>query len=314
MNAGAIAFLEGILFVGENFGRGRVLVFDEDGRGLHAGFELGPGSAVSGLVADSDRRLWIADTASRHVRLWNVFGREDAGFVPQGGVLEAAAGGRTDGPVDVALAAGSTYTGVWALEGGLRRSAVGLYLPDGTRLEGLRSEGNPKQAFDHGTRLATAGELVAVLEHGRRQVQVFRGLEFHFAIPLMRAAGVSADRAVALALLTDGSALVGLGPSEDAEVDPGAGVVERILWLEPSGHVRAEIANSASPQHPGGSTIDGLVDFALDPGSDPTAHSARDASQAALYVLDRLGKRVQVFNLEGRAWGAFDTEEPFVVD
>ena len=130
----------------------------------------------------------------------------------------------------------------------------------------------------------------------------------------MRAAGVSADRAVALALLADGSALVGLGPSEDAEVDPGAGVVERILWLEPSGHVRAEIANSAAPQHPGGATIDGLVDFALDPASDPTAHPARDASHAALYVLDRLGKRVQVFNLEGRAWGAFDTEAPFVAD
>lgn len=296
MNEGAIAFLEGILFVGENFGRGRVLVFDAEGRGLHAGFGLGPRSAVSGLIADSDRRLWIADTVTRRVRAWNVFGREDVGFAPVAPEVEAPTGGVEDGPIDVALAAGRTYTGVWVAEGGRRRSAVGLYLPDGTRLEALRSEGDPKRAFERVTRVATAGELVGVLEHGARQVQVFRGLDFHFAIPLERAMGRDAGRAVALGLLEDGSALVGFG----AEADGGA-LVERILWLEPSGHVRREVANSAAPTHPGGATIAGLVDLALESG----------AASTALYVLDELGRRVQVFNLEGRAWGAFETATPY---
>lgn len=305
MNDGAIAFHEGILFVGENFGRGRVLVFDAEGRGVHAGFELGARSVVSGLVADSDRRLWIADTAARRVRAWNVFGREDAGFVARARQPETASA--EDGPLDVALAPGEAYTGVWVASGGVRRGAVGLFLPDGTRLEVLRSEGDPKRAFEHVVRLATAGELIGVLERGRARVQVFRGLDFHFAIPLERALGElrrsgGAGRPVALGLLDDGSALVGFGPGEglrDGEAHP-----ERILWLEPSGHVRREVLSSAGPTHPGGATIAGLVDFAL----EDTHHGT------ALYVLDQLGQRVQVFNLEGRHWGSFETDAPFVAE
>jgi hypothetical protein len=297
MNAGAITFLEGVLFVGENFGRGRVLVFDGEGRGLHAGFELGSRSAVSGLIADSDRRLWIADTESKLVRAWNVFGREDQGFAPATYALDAPAGGIEDGPVDVALSAGSTWTGLWVAMGGQRRGAVGLYLADGTRLESLRSQGLPQNVFDRVTRLATAGELVGALEAGAHRVQIFRRLDFHMAMPLGRLGFLGAGRAVALELLEDGSAVVGFA-AEDA------GGVDRILWLDPTGQVRGEVANSSAPTHPGGATISGLVDLALE-----APHA-----EAALFVLDQLGARVQVLNLRGRAWGAFETDTPYSAD
>lgn len=297
MNAGAITFLEGVLFVGENFGRGRVLVFDGEGRGLHAGFELGARSSVSGLIADSDRRLWIADTESKLVRAWNVFGREGKGFAPKTYALDAPAGGIEDGPVDVALSAGSTWTGLWVAMGGQRRGAVGLYLADGTRLESLRSEGLPQNVFDRVTRLATAGELIGVLEAGAHRVQVFRRLDFHMAMPLGRLGAFGAGRAVALELLEDGSAVVGFA-AEDADG------IDRILWLDPTGQVRGEVANSLAPTHPGGATIAGLVDFALEAQHD----------EAALFVLDQQGARIQVFNLSGRAWGGFETDTPYSAD
>lgn len=282
MNGGGLALSEGVLFWGLDSGRGLVRAFDFEGRALGASLDLGPGSSVSGLVADADRRVWVADTRRGLLLGLTLFGYEGAEFRPTAGELEAPAGGRVDGPVDVALAPSKELLGLWIASGGRRRAAVGLYLPDGTRLEALRSMGDPKRAFDRVTRLSGAGELLAVLEGGAGRVQVFRRGDFHFAL------GTNAPRGQpirAVALLSDGRFVVALGDGDG----------ERVLLLDAAGRELRQLA-PGSPSEGGGST-DAVVDLCVEPG-------ARDR-EARLFVLDREGLRVQVFNLEGRCYGAF---------
>jgi len=279
MNGGALALSEGVLFWGLDLGRGIVRAFDFDGRALGAGLDLGPASSVSGIVADADRRVWVADTRRGQLRGLNLFGYEGAEFVPEGGPLEAPGGGFSDGPVDVALAPGRELLGLWVALGGTRRGAVGLFLPDGTRLESLRSMGNPKLSFDRVTRLSGSGELLAVLETGEARVQVFRRGEFHFAF----APGHGRLRAVAV--LVDGRFVVALGDDH----------AERVVLFDAA--VREQRQLAPRPANEGGGEARGVVDVVVD--QQPSDAGSR------LFLLDLEGTRVQVLNLKGRCYGAF---------
>jgi hypothetical protein len=288
VNGGGLALREGVLFWGVDLGGGAVRAFDLDGRPLGPRLDLGPKSSVSGLVADGDRRLWIADTQRGELRGMNLFGYEGAEFVPLAGKLEAPVGGVSDGPVDVALAPGEAYVGLWVARGGRRRAAVGLFLPDGTRLQALRSLGDPKASFDRVTRLAGAGELLAVLEAGEGRVQVFRRTDFHFAF------APKGGHLAAGAGLADGRFVVGLG-------EEGG---ERLVLFDAAGRAVRELAPEVADA--GGGDVTGIVDLAVEErGSD---------RRSRLFLLDREGTRVQVFNLEGRCYGAFggfDDESSF---
>lgn len=281
MNGGALALREGVLFWGANLGHGEVFTFDLDGRPLEPKLDLGPRSSVSGLAADGDRRLWIADTQRGELRGHNLFGFEGAHFEPTAGALEAPVGGLVDGPVDVALAPGDDYLGLWVATGGVRRAAVGLFLPDGTRLTALRSEGDPKRPFERVTRLSSAAGRLAVLESGAGRIQVFRGADFHFGFLS------GADRPRALVLLEDGRCVVALG----------ADGAERLALFDASGRERKQLAGSVPDADGELGSVEGAVALAVeDVGSDRAAR---------LFLLDREGTRVQVFNLEGRCYGGF---------
>ncbi len=298
MNGGSLALFEGVLYWGLDRGRGAaVCAHDLDGHPLEV--ELGPrpgdaagatGASVSGLAVDADRRMWLADTRAGLVRGYSLFGREGASFAPQPGPLEAPAADYVDGPVDLAVAPGETWTGLWVASGGERRGAVGLYLPDGTRLASLRSEGDPKRAFRRVVRLAVRGEELWVLEAGARRVQVFRRGEFHFLFDLRAlAAGRTWPRA--LWPLSDGRLVLAVaGESGD----------DAVLLLDHSGHslrVLVEGADAELGAEPPEGRVLGPVDLAVE--------EAAEDRRARLVLCDLEGARVQVFNLEGRCYGSF---------
>ncbi|MDF1798530.1 MAG: hypothetical protein P1V81_05100, partial [Planctomycetota bacterium] len=240
MNGGSLALFEGVLYWGLNSGAGAgVRAHDLNGHPLDV--ELGPGpgdsrgSSVSGLAVDPDRRLWMADTLGRCVRGYSLFGREGGRFEPETGALEAPAARYVDGPVDLVVAPGDTWRGLWVATGGERRAAVGLHLPDGTRLATLRSEGDPKRAFRRITRLAARGEELWVLESGARRVQVFRRGDFHFLFGLPEAVRRGRSWPRALWPLSDGRLVLA--------VDDGGGEARgaAVRRLDQGGHVSGPV-------------------------------------------------------------------------
>ena len=308
MNGGSLALFEGVLYWGLDRGReAAVRAHDLDGHPLEV--ELGPrpgaaaSTSVSGLAVDPDRRLWLADTRAGLVRGYSLFGREGATFTPTPGELEAPAASYVDGPVDLAVAPGDTWTGLWVASGGERRGAVGLYLPDGTRLASLRSEGDPKKAFRRVVRLAVRGEELWVLEAGARRVQVFRRGEFHFLFDLPAAAGGARARAGGAGR----SGRAGLGPrtwpralwplSDGRLVLAVAGEEgdDAVLLLDHQGHLERVLATGDGTDAEG--RVLGPVDLVVE--------EATEDRRARLALCDLEGARVQVFNLEGRCYGSF---------
>ena len=234
MNPGGLFLHEGVLFVAGYDQPGSILAYDLDGRRLDSGFVLGaldggPAPSLSGLAVDADRKLWVADAGSGLVRCVNLFGQEAGSFAPQVKPLEAPLGGKHPGTglVDVALAQSSEWTGIFAAAAGRRVGAVGLYLPDGTLLQALRSEGDPKAPFRRVVRIAAEGELLYVVEAGARRVQVFRAGEFHYAFGADRLGDslvAPAGRPRALAPVGDGRLVVAVESlGEDGE-EAGGGV------------------------------------------------------------------------------------------
>ena len=291
MNGGSLALHEGVLFWALDRGRGAaVRAHDLDGHPLDV--ELGPRGAdlaglasISGLAVDGDRRLWLADTRAGVVRGFSLFGREGATFAASPGELEAPAGDYVDGPVDLVVAPGDTWTGLWVASGGERRGAVGLYLPDGTRLRTLRADGDPKRAFRRLVRLAARGEELWALEAGARRVQVFRRGDFHFAFGLPEA---RTGRAWPRALwpLSDGRLVLAVGTGEGDDA---------VLLLDHGGRLLRTLATGGAAGEEG--AVLGPVDLAVE--------EAAEDRRARLAVCDLEGARVQVFNLEGRCYGSF---------
>jgi len=287
-----LALLEGVLYWGLDRGQGAaVRAHDLDGHPLP--IDLGPrgadspGASVSGLAVDPDRRLWLADTRAGLVRGYSLFGREGAAFAPTPGELEAPAADYVAGPVDLAVAPGDTWTGLWVASGGERRGAVGLYLPDGTRMATLRSEGDPKLPFRRVLRLAVRGEELWVLEAGAHRVQVFRRGDFHFLFDLPRSRGARSPLPRALWPLSDGRLVLAVADDEAGDV---------VLLLDQRGHLLRVLVEGCGEVPVEGRVL-GPVDLVVE--------EAADDRHSRLALCDQEGSRVQVFNLEGRCYGSF---------
>jgi hypothetical protein len=326
MSRGALALEEGVLFVARYTGAGEVLVFDLDGRQLEAGFCLGGegrpvaplGNAdetedlngpqasqpilAAGLAVDGDRRLWLADAGTGQVRCATLFGKQEASFTPSPGKSEGTLR-QAPGPVDVALADSSKWSGVFVASPGKRVGAVGLYLPNGHRILALRSEGSPQAPFDRISRIFAAGDLLWVVEAGARRVQVFREGDFHYSFSAGRL-GISSQAPggipVALAPVGDGRLVIA---AERAAASEGANNDHAGLFLV-SGHgtpirrIAAEGAEEGQVTHP----VDVVVETIQ---AWPYETEAEADRRRRVVVLDRDGDRIQVFNLFGRCYGAF---------
>jgi len=284
---GSLSLHEGVLWVGRHEKTAHVAAFDLDGRALGRKFSFRndePGSAaVSGLVVDQDHRIWVADTPSGRLLGFTLFGSQVAAL-GGGDAGEDAAKVLTE-PVDVALFGEPEENLLLVASGGRRRHAVRLVTPAGELVQSLRPLGDPRGKFA-GVRGVTSSErLIFVSEAGAERVQVFRDGDFHFAFRVV-VPGFG-RRAVATAALGDGRLVVAVTGESDKE-ESG------LLLFNESGHFLEVLAR---PGRGDGEICqpEGLA--VLDEGRD------RDSR---LFAIDCDGERVQVFNLEGDCYGAFE--------
>ncbi|MFT5829965.1 MAG: hypothetical protein ACI9D0_000543 [Bacteroidia bacterium] len=317
MNPGGLFLHEGVLFVAGYDKPGSILAFDLDGRRLDSGVVLGqsPGAqapSISGLAVDADRKLWVADTGSGLVRCVSLFGQEAGSFAPQVKPLEEPLGGqaRGDGPVDVALAQSSKWTGVFAAVAGRRVGAVGLYLPDGTQLQTLRSVGDPQAPFRRIARIASFGELLFVVEAGARRVQVFRAGEFHYSFPAGRLGGSSVGpegRPRALAPVGDGRLVMAVERTGEDRIEVAAGADQNsgLFVLSARGGEEVRLAHTGTGEGEIDHPVDVVVESVLAWGHESREDLDR---RRRVVVLDQDGGRIQVFSLAGRCYGSFLVE------
>lgn len=268
-----------MLFVGSHARTARVCAFDLDGRPLDGSLafcdETRGRSSVSGLAVDVDRRLWVADGEGRCLRTFSVFGQQVA-QVAAGGPDARGALGRPSG---VAVRGSDDALLVAVASAGRRRHAVEVLSPASGRSVSLRPLGDPEGRFEDVVGVEFAGDETWVLEAGRRRLQVFRGLEFHYAIPLPE---LGEARPTAVAAAPGGRPIVCW------EGEGGA-----VLSLDRDGAIEGCLAAAGEDE---GSVAypTGLVCV---PGEDDR--------RTRVVLLDRDGRRVQVFNLEGTCYGAF---------
>jgi hypothetical protein len=256
----------------------KLRAFDWDGRPLGEAFALPPADPEAcdprGLALDGDRRLWIADRGARALRAFSVFGREVQRFThaarrpgAPGGLEQLSALAAQGVEDELLLAAGS---------GGERRHALALFGADGRWRASLRPLGDPEGRFSGLSDLAFCGRRLYACEERAGRIQVFRDLEFHYAL---RAGGL---RPCALAPLADERVLVAQ-----------AGEPSALCLLGPDGSLLRALA-----QHGEG---EGQV-------CDPSAlalEEGEDERHTRVAVLDRGGDRVQIFALDGRCFGSF---------
>ncbi len=281
---GSLALASGVLWVGSHEKTAHVRAFDLDGRSLGRGFsfrdERFPHTAVTGLAVDPDHRIWVADRPASRVRVFTLFGAEVASH----GALESG----TDrdrplpisDPTDVCLV-GDDLDEPFVLvgSGGRRRHAARVLEAAGPLVTSLRPLGDPQGSFHDVRGVAAGGRFAYVCEATAGRVQVFRDLDFHFAL----GAGERAFRPVAAAPTSDGRLVVA-----------SAGPASRLVVFDRGGRPREVLAG------PGAG--DGGIE---EPGDLALAEGVSDR-ESRLFVLDRDGGRIQVFNLEGRCYGAFE--------
>ncbi|MCP5021239.1 MAG: hypothetical protein GY930_05630 [bacterium] len=280
---GSLCQANGVLYVGRHAKSASITAFDLDGRLLQriADFkdETVGRSSASGICVDADHRLWVADGPAGSVRGFTLFGKQiahlgaDAREEDQRGALGV--------PVDV-LATGEDEELVLVVaSAGIRRHAVQVLDPGGGRTLSLRPLGDPHGRFQEVCALAArGGKELLVLESKVARIQVFRGGDFYFSIPLPQGSDQGRPRAMSVA--PNGRIVVALG-------GPAAGVVV----LDDEGCVFNQVALTGEAE--------GQVE-------DPCglAIAPRDGAQAErVFVLDRFGDRVQVFTLDGNCYGAF---------
>lgn len=291
--SGRLALSRGVLWVGRHAGAAHLRPYDLDGRPLAPGFsfrdELAGGSSVVGLAVDADRGLWVADGRGQSLRRFTVFGGEIralAGSEPPNrdgrGVLAEL--------TDLALlqdADGERAPRLLVASGGWRRHALQVFDEDGSWVDSLRSEGDPRERFRGLRAVATGGRWIAAAEGGRGRVQVFRDGEFHYLVRPSAASGAAGEIS-AVAVLEDGRLVVGLSGGEGRSA---------LLLLDAGGRVQARLAQ--------GGVRHGDV---LDP-QGLAVEVGREDRLTRLAVLDRDAERVQVFSLDGRCFGEL-TELP----
>lgn len=286
---GSLAIHHGVLWVGREEKTAYARPFDLDGRALGPGFSFRDPqcgrACASGLALDGDHRLWVADGPAGKVRGFNVMGREVATLGPAPDPAADVRGwiGR---PVDVACDASEEESQLVVASIGHRRHALQRFTPEGRLIGSLRPGGDPKGRFHELRGVTTAGPFTWASEGGAGRIQVFRNDEHHYHLvpgPLPR--GGFAPSAVAP--VGDGRLVLAYGAPPGAE---GGGV----LLVEPGGRVLLVLAG---PGRDEGSVLE-PNDLALFPGPDDR--------HTRVAVIDLDGERVQVFNLEGRCYGAFE--------
>lgn len=283
---GSLAMHKGSLFVGRYEKTAHVAVFDLGGHRLAGGFsfcdEAIGRSSASGLSVDEDRRIWIADEPAGRVRTFTLFGAEVGGL---GGSVEAEGAGSDrlgvlGAPVDVAFRGDGDEGTLLVAGGGERRHALSQYDQDGKLLRSLRSEGNPMGRFRALAGVSSLGAFVYAAECGAGRVQVFRDGEFHFLFSVATRKGSFEPTAVAP--LADGRMLV-----------TTRGAASALLLVDGSGRLLSQLAEAGSGE--------GRVENP----SDVVIEETGEDCSTRLAVIDRDGERVQVFDLEGRCFGAF---------
>ena len=284
---GSLSLHDGVLWVGRHEKTAHVSAFDLDGRSL--GRELSfrnpelSGAAASGLVVDQDHRIWVADTPSGTLRGFTLFGNQIASI--GGGDAKDDFGPVLTEPVDVELFGAADENLLLVASGGRRRHAVRLFTPGGELLESLRPLGDPRGQFVGVVGVTTRGRLSFVSEAGAERVQVFRDGDFHFAFRIV-VPGFG-GRPVATAALDDGRLVVAVSGDEDK-------AASGLLLFDQSGHFLEVLA--------GPGRGDGQV---FEPEGLAVLEEGRDRD-SRLFAIDCDGERVQVFNLEGDCYGAFE--------
>jgi len=283
---GALALVNGVLYVGRHEATAHVRPYDLDGRPLSEGFSFrGPGGeacALGGLAVDEDHHIWIGDRLAEQVRGFTLFGREFAAF---SGVQAGSAdvrGGLTQ-LVDLALVRPAGHEEVEpaliVARGGWRRHAVQLFTTEGRWSGSLKPQGDPIGRFRGVRAVSSLGRLVYVCEGRPGRIQVFRDGEFHFQFTIPVRAG-GAFEPVAVAPLESGRLVVACGGEESGLllVDAGGRLV-RVL-----AEAGTEAGQVREPND--------LEAEAGDAGSDPR-----------IVAIDLDAERVQVFTLGGRCHG-----------
>lgn len=281
---GSLCLRAGVLYVARQAQAAFVRPYDLDGRPLSSGIRLvdeqGAPVAAGGIEVDSDRQVWVADTARGCVRVFNLFGIQTARF---DGVERARddARGTLHGAVDVALAETDEARTLYVGSRGWRRHALQVLRSDGVVLDSLRPGGDPLGRFRDVQRIAVLGRFTYACEFGAARVQVFRDHEHLFTFRPLDERGVPAPPA-ALAPLADGRMLIATG-AEDA----------RLLLVDGSGRTVRELART------------GREGFDIRHPGDVVAELAGDERSTRIALIDRDGERVQVFTLEGACHGEF---------
>ncbi|MBK7874845.1 MAG: hypothetical protein IPJ77_03695 [Planctomycetes bacterium] len=283
---GSLALAQGVLYVARPSARTEIVPFDLDGRPLARGFRVrglaGARVELAALACDVDRRLWAADTGSRALRAFSVFGQELFAWRDDA-IEELDRAARIGRPVGVAASGVESELRLLVASAGERRHALHWVDPVERTALSLRPLGDPNERFRRLAGVALSGSFAAACEAGAGRVQVFRDGEFHFAFRCPIAPGTGAAfEPRAVALLADGRFVVACGGERSA-----------LLLVRGDGQVERMLAE------------DGLADGCVfEPSSLAVEPGASDAA-ARVAVIDRDGARVQLFALDGRSFGAF---------
>ena len=283
---GALALSQGVLHVARPSARVEIVPYDLDGRPLGRGFRVrglaGSRVELAAIACDVDRRIWAVDSSSRALRGFNVFGlelfawRDDA-------VEELDRPARIGRPVGIATTGVETDLRLLVASAGERRHALHWVDPVERTALSMRPLGDPNERFRRLAGVALDGALAAACEVGAQRVQVFRSGEFHFAFRCPPAPGTgSSFEPRAIAILPDARFVVACGGGASGVLlFRGDGMLERVL------------------------AHDGLEDGCVFEPSAVAVEPGRLEAETRIAVIDRDGARVQLFGLDGRAFGAF---------
>ena len=279
--SGGLALGAGALYVGTSEKTAHIHSYDLDGRPLAAAFSFrgrdGAAARVSGLCVDSDRRLWIADSAGACLWGFSVFGRELVHIKGE----RADRSGSLGAPISVASIGEDAGQELVVASRGSRRHALHILPVERGAGEGvsIRPEGHHDKLFDDLIHVHTSGELLLACERRTNRVQIFKNREFHYAIEPVASEGAELRCARTTG---DGRFVCAFGGENSA-----------IVLLDRRGRLMRVLAESGEAE--------GKV---FEP-SDLVIEEGESDLRTRVWVLDRDACRVQVFTLEGGCHGSF---------
>ncbi len=265
--AGGIAVRGNVLVVAWSAAQGHVFLFDLEAQQRVSSWRLPPGASgysdAAGVAMDERYHLFVADPQNDRVCEFSAFGRlvrEYGERSPERGDAGRDRVGVLDRPHAVAVRGDLLYVACGEQP---RRRGVQRFTRQGTVLKPLPCGGDPDATFGAPRGLWADADGVLVADTLRGAIQRFRGDgTFLRELPCARGGGLA--RPIAVLRLPDGGVLF---------VDRGDDAGLRAL--DAAGDPRALPSELAS-------RIDEPIGLAAD-------------RQGRLYVLDRLGERVQRF-------------------